>query len=145
MEETYATSLPHYKWICNVPEGVSLQSVEKRLQRQGYATHQIRKPKGAHLNDCELQIRIKGRKATFGISNWDRKRRRVQELPHAYVRGSYKILEDAVSIWKDIADEIKQKEKVCNKLCEIKDEDCGGYCNSVAEKHYAHECENCNS
>ena len=54
--QAHATSFPAYMWICTVPDAVSVESVEKNLQRQGHATHLIRKRKGDHLNECELQI-----------------------------------------------------------------------------------------
>ena len=146
MEETYATSFPAYIRICTVPDAVSLPSVEKYFQHQGHATQFIPKPKGDHLNECELQIWIQGRSATFGISDWDGNARTGER--HAYVRGSHKILHIAASIFKDAIspnDDIDQKEKLCKKPCETKYEDCGGYCDYYAsEKHDTHQCDTCN-
>lgn len=86
--------MSHARIDC-LPPGCGVEEVRCLLQEHGYGVTKIEKTKGSHLSGFEIQFYVKGRKVTFGTSDFEGKKR-VRDNVHGYVRASHSVLQDAV-------------------------------------------------
>ena len=95
------TQLPSYARIDDLPLGISIDDVITLLEQDGYAPSRLQKGQGSHLNHFEIQFRMQGRKITFGITDFDGKKRSPGSM-HGYVRASHTVLQHAQDMIQEL-------------------------------------------
>ena len=83
--------------------GGALEEVFQGLEERGYRARKLlkRKDPHLHLSSFEIQFYMRSHKVTFGITDFEKKKR-VHTSVHGYVRASPTIMEDAVTLMKEL-------------------------------------------
>ncbi len=94
--------------IDDLPTGMGVEEMRSLLEQNGFSTKVLEKDKSAsHLSGFEIQVSLKGRKVTYGVTDHDStKKKRVAGNVHGYVRASSTVLHEAVAkirelLWKE--------------------------------------------
>lgn len=97
LQRVSAQDMATYARIDGLRPSTSIDDALLLFERDGVETIKVKKDTTAsHLSDYEIQFRLKRRKVTFGISDYNSaKKRRTSEV-YGYVRASNAILRESV-------------------------------------------------
>ena len=93
-----------FSTIDALPPGIGVEETRLLLEQNGFTTQVVGKdPKASHLSGFEVQFYLDGRKVTYGLTDYDsKKKKRVALDVHGYVRAAPTVLQKAVSTIKQL-------------------------------------------